>query len=800
MRRDLRLTVLVAALGATASCRQVLGLHPQPAATPPARCSDPLMIDDMEDGDATICASQGRVGTWYTAGDGTSTDLSPASSAPFAPSRIPGGRGTSQLAARFSGSGFTEWGALMGLGLSSVGAGNVPYNASATGGIRFWLKNDVPVTVELPTPGTVLPASGGRCLDTAVQHNCGNHFSVRIETTSSDWVEYSVPYASLAQLQPNGTAVFNTSELLEIQFLAGPGAPFDVWVDDITFYECATSDCVPTCPDPALPVACPARGAHRAACFPPGVDCAVFGVGCADPTVIDDLEDGDDRVCASGGRNGVWGVISDGTSTDLVPAAGAVFAPTPIPGGRGTSLYAARLAGSGFTDWGAILSVSMLDSGFYDASGFDGIQFWMKSDAPVTMAIDTAAASLVNPGEPCVTGYCASYFLFGLSAPAAGGWARYEVPFAALERIPTVDQDGNMHAGRTIWDPQHLASMKFWVAGALQPFEVWIDDLGFYNCSDDDCVPTCNDPMLPVACPTPQGALAGCWPAGTDCSDSADILDSFGVWGSGPDDVWAVGYSRIGIYGSLLHWDGSAWSPVDTDTILPFWGVSGSGPHDVWVAADAGTVLQGDDGVWSAASAGTTASLRGVWVRAPGDVWAIANAGTLLRWNGASWYVSIDSRDPLGCVWGSGVEDVWAVGAAGTILHFGSAGWSQGQSGTKTLSGVWGSGPKDVWAVGEAGTILHFDGSAWAAVTSPTTHDLRWVWGSAQDVVWAVGQAGTILRFDGRSWSTFPSPTSADLNGVWGSDGNHVWAVGNYNTILRFDGNRWSSDPITWTF
>jgi hypothetical protein len=58
-----------------------------------------------------------------------------------------------------------------------------------------------------------------------------------------------------------------------------------------------------------------------------------------------------------------------------------------------------------------------------------------------------------------------------------------------------------------------------------------------------------------------------------------------GVWGSGENDVWAVGSG-----GAIFHYNGLAWSfidpPVSTDEPELF-GVWGSGPNDVWaVGAD----------------------------------------------------------------------------------------------------------------------------------------------------------------------------------------------------------------------
>ena len=63
-----------------------------------AGCSDPLMIDDLEDGNRSICESSGRHGSWSVLGDGTSTNLSPKGD--FTPTLIPGGREGSRYAAR----------------------------------------------------------------------------------------------------------------------------------------------------------------------------------------------------------------------------------------------------------------------------------------------------------------------------------------------------------------------------------------------------------------------------------------------------------------------------------------------------------------------------------------------------------------------------------------------------------------------------------------------------------------------------------------------------------------------------
>ncbi|MBN9161526.1 MAG: hypothetical protein J0I07_11215, partial [Myxococcales bacterium] len=57
--------------------------------------------------------------------------------------------------------------------------------------------------------------------------------------------------------------------------------------------------------------------------------------------------------------------------------------------------------------------------------------------------------------------------------------------------------------------------------------------------------------------------------------------DLHAVWGTGPNDVWAVGAE-----GTILHFDGVAWTVSSTGLgsgqEVNLTGIWGSGPNDVW--------------------------------------------------------------------------------------------------------------------------------------------------------------------------------------------------------------------------
>ncbi|HEX7507330.1 MAG TPA: hypothetical protein VF550_11205, partial [Polyangia bacterium] len=485
------LLAILAAMLST-GCNSLFGIH---EGTPRPMCTDGLMIDDMEDGDGFICPTNGRTGVWYDFGDGTPGELTPRSDSNvlFTPTRIEdGSRGSSRYAARFAGSGFTAYGAFMGFALM-----NPPkaFDAGGLGGITFWMKSNVPVSVELPTLETAPIRDGGQCVDDATPGGCNQHFSFEITAPAPGWLPYQIPFNALSG---GGTAIWNPSHLLNVNFHVPQDTAFEVWIDDVAFYTCAGPECQPTCTDHQFPVSCRTGNGLRSSCEPLGTDCSAVAGWCADRLLIDDMEDGDATICHSGNRDGSWYVADDGTSTDLTPAAGTSFVQTAIPGGRGTSHQAARLRGAGFTGWGAQMGFSLNS---YDASQVSGIKFWMKSDAPVDVGfpIPTTVPANEEAGGACQDSAternCNFHFAFDVGA-SGNEWVERSVPFAALRQTEPYHGHGNLIPGSAMWDPTRLLGVHF--GTHLSTFDIWIDDVRFYSCQAESCLPTC--PGETVAC------------------------------------------------------------------------------------------------------------------------------------------------------------------------------------------------------------------------------------------------------------------------------------------------------------
>ena len=140
------------------------------------------------------------------------------------------------------------------------------------------------------------------------------------------------------------------------------------------------------------------------------------------------------------------------------------------------------------------------------------------------------------------------------------------------------------------------------------------------------------------------------------------------AWGVARDDVWVAG--REGLH----HWDGSAWSQVESTRDMILFGVFGFAHDDVWVVGAGGRLMHYDGTRWSEVEVPTEQNLLALWGSAPDDLWAVGHHGTILHHDGESWRWRDSGTDELlHSVWGSGPNDVFVVGHGGTVLHYGGA-------------------------------------------------------------------------------------------------------------------------------
>lgn len=275
-------------------------------------------------------------------------------------------------------------------------------------------------------------------------------------------------------------------------------------------------------------------------------------------------------------------------------------------------------------------------------------------------------------------------------------------------------------------------------------------------------------------------------------SGTNEVLSA--VWGSAGNNVYAVGNR-----GLILKYNGSSWAVdyVYPDTSVNLNSIFGFSATDVY-AGGAGVMLHYDGTRWSMMEIGRAGYIKGIWGTSHSNLYAVDNLGLIHKYNGSVWTVAADySPDAmLESVWGAAANDVYACGNdmdGNYIYHYNGSTWEVVYQieAVKHLTAVWGSAANDVYAVGAGGIMLHYDGTAWSeqAVYSVGYNGL---WGSSAGNVLLVGNYGALIRKNGASWNIESGQYVWNLDALWGTGPSNVYAAGSSGTILHYNGSAWS--------
>lgn len=198
-----------------------------PACTPVGA----MLIDNFEDGD-TVTSSI-PIGEWFSVNDETAGAVQTPN--PWVPT--PGGADGSAFAACTAGSGFLNWGALIGMVFPSETPNVLAcIDASSVNGIRFKARGSGLVRLNATTRATTSVEFGGTCTGGAGFCDYSPNYVIPI---SPDWQTFEVPWGAI---QP-GNLPFDPTDMLGMhfaafdeQFPAGEPISFDFCVDDIELY------------------------------------------------------------------------------------------------------------------------------------------------------------------------------------------------------------------------------------------------------------------------------------------------------------------------------------------------------------------------------------------------------------------------------------------------------------------------------------------------------------------------------------------------------------------------------------
>jgi hypothetical protein len=214
-----------------------------------------------------------------------------------------------------------------------------------------------------------------------------------------------------------------------------------------------------------------------------------------------------------------------------------------------------------------------------------------------------------------------------------------------------------------------------------------------------------------------NGAIAHYDGSSVTLESSPTTATLFGIWGSSSDDLWIVG-GQPDISGTLWHKQNGSWQEVtglsNTGSYFKVWG---SAADDVWVCGQSGTILHYDGTKWSPQTTGVAQniSLFTVNGRSRDDVYSVGGLGNAvaLHFVGGSWQpLSTPVLAEAPALAGVAVAPdgkVTMVGASGTKIRDGH---DESQQATRA----------DYHAVAVQGSQLWVVGGNWLAPAPTDRH------------------------------------------------------------------------------
>jgi len=193
----------------------------------------------------------------------------------------------------------------------------------------------------------------------------------------------------------------------------------------------------------------------------------------ADDGAIDDLEDANNQITKSTGRDGYWWSAAD-------PKGSTIEMQVTEPGAGGSEL-AMHITGKTVPgkpeedSWGVQLGVNFVSEGmFYNASKYAGIAFKAKVGPNSTRNARLKIADINTHKDAGICKACWNHF--GKDLTMTTEWRVYRVTFSGAEQ-----EAGWGDPRPNAVTPSKLIALN-WQVGPGQTYDIWIDDVTFLDC------------------------------------------------------------------------------------------------------------------------------------------------------------------------------------------------------------------------------------------------------------------------------------------------------------------------------
>ncbi len=287
----------------------------------------------------------------------------------------------------------------------------------------------------------------------------------------------------------------------------------------------------------------------------------------------------------------------------------------------------------------------------------------------------------------------------------------------------------------------------------------------------------------------------------------------YAAYAFAPDDLFVGGDG-----GTICHWDGSAWTKMETPTTKTIRAIHGLSNQDIWAVGgdsqtydtmDRALILHYDGTSWTEVPAPVfldwTYPMTSVHAVAEDDVFAtIIGGNAVAHWDGSSWefvYLPLDVEGEFNAIDSVNPDHVFIVGTHGQIVHRDRGTWVLEQK-TETgyftvdiLQAVWAPSLDLVRAGGNYGQIYarKADGT-WetqdlnSGCTDWACDGLFFIGGTGADDIYLVGPA-SVRHFDGTPPPIHRDEYSGIIRGGWSGAcmaGDRLYMVGAEGVVHEY--------------
>lgn len=204
--------------------------------------------------------------------------------------------------------------------------------------------------------------------------------------------------------------------------------------------------------------------------------------GCGREAIVDDGEDDDHRILQHADRGGYMYTFVDSAGSTVTPPPGSQAGAFYDISGANGSLYGGRF----FGDLG---TASVVYAGYgmnlreprmpYDASKYEGIAFFGRR-APDSSS--KVRIKLLDIQTDPAGGLCSECFnAFGANIELTDKWEQYVVRFEEMQQ-----EEGWGAPRPSTIDTSALYAVQFQVSSPGAHYDMWIDDIAFFGCRNDE--------------------------------------------------------------------------------------------------------------------------------------------------------------------------------------------------------------------------------------------------------------------------------------------------------------------------